>query len=308
MTFNTVGSIRKRVQRRLQKSQHDGWIPARTGRLESTGLLNANPAAGLPANKIWVRLHARDGFDGGRRQTVVWNTSFAVSTDRSDTPVWIGFDPDGELEIKGLRNHDAHNQLGAALQAAAQHIIPPELWRQLHRIPNVFELRPYSTGTLILRAKPGWVNGLKWGDSLTLDLAAHQTGTASMQSWVVAYLLKTAGALAWGAATGSDLSLAYTKNVSDIQTVIATLPAGAFPLIAVLLRESDTTYNVNDEARTEDLRDRWMNGAAFTDPPTTPTSITATVTIASGRGIVFPKKLSISGSGRLTVNGTLAVA
>lgn len=267
MSFIAQMGLGRTFRRTQRQSQHTDWIPARTGRIEPNGSLTLNPTSGLSTNRIWVRKHARNANDPGYGQSSVWNTTFAVTTDRSDTPVWIGLDPENEYEIKGLRNQDANNQLGAALTAVLQKVVPPELYRQLHRILNVFELRPYLRSDGDLGFKPGWINGLWWDDSSGIDPLTFATAASDMQAWVLVYMSTTGGTLTLDAETGADKSLAYSKDRTDIETVIASLDAGRFPMFALLIRENDTTYNVNDETRTEDLRDRWMNGG-------TPTVIT----------------------------------
>src|SRR5690606_851848 len=81
------------------------------------------------------------------------------------------------------------------------------------------------------------------------------------QAWVVVYMDTTGGALSLDAATGADITAGLPKDRADIETVLATLPTGAFPLFALLIRESDTSFSATDETRTEDLRDRWSGAA-----------------------------------------------
>lgn len=308
MTFITESRLRRSFQKFQRQAQHVDWIPGRTGKIEpSSGLLNPNPRAGLQPNQIWVRKHAKAANDTGRGHAAVWNTTFAVSTDRADTPVWIGKDPEGEYEIKGLRNRDASNQLGAALNTVMQKIVPPELWRQLHRILNVMELRPYLRGDDTLGFKPGWIGRLYWDDSSGIDPLLFATSTSGQQAWVVVYMDTTGGALSLDAATGADITAGLPKDRADIESVLATLPAGAFPLFALLLKESDTSFSVTDEALTEDLRDRWTSGGqAFADPVSLPISISSAMILPTNRQIIAGK-FEFTGSGSITLQGTASI-
>lgn len=107
-----------------------------------------------------------------------------------------------------------------------------------------------------------------------------------------------------GYIVGTTHTTAAEIDDNDLFVDLAAHPVGIIPCGAVVLASTDT--GITASHRFLDWRFH-NNSDAASLPAFIPTSITSTVVIASGYGVIFPKKLSISGAGRLTVNGTLVV-
>jgi hypothetical protein len=226
MTDPEIQRLRKLFWQRARDVQYDTRVTGRTGVMNvSTGIVHDDPCLDAPTGMIWFRAGARNKYDPGRAQYLVWHKN-KVTLLRSNAVVEVDYDRAGDLVIVDTPALESALQYGDATTAIypSADPPPPELNTMTLPVANLEDFKPVwdsVNGGLYIYVAPGWYNGHRWlGGSI--DLAAYVTATASRKAWVVGVFDADTGAITAG--TSDDYYLSQNPTPTDgIGAAIATL-------------------------------------------------------------------------------------
>lgn len=242
-------------------------------------------------NLVWVKVYGSD-------ERIVQAYNGRVQP-RNKLPVWLRRLADGTYEIEGVRSRDGSDFLGEALGTMN---IPELIGELLATVWPARNLKPgrarlSEAGGMTIAIEPfyyadGYFEG---GD---IDLTDYVPTTADTQVWAKIYFDPISDAL--GVTVSDSYTLAYTMLEEDLGDVL--ISPNAVPLTGVVLKYGDTTLSA---ASVIIAAQNWI-GAPITNDAYFPIEITDTRSIPANRQIAV-RRLAVTGSGALTVNGVLDV-
>lgn len=279
----------------------DTPFEASTGKLNSDGTINPNPAVGLDEGYVWVRR------EGDRAETRA--LAGKVRTDIANIPVVVAQDNlTGELTVMDVLASAAVERFGGAWARSMYAQPIGEAFRTTIYGRNLIpgRVKVWIKGTLQVNAEEFWYNNtaqarVLWepDNANVLDLSSNVPATDggyNQQRWVVIALNPNAATPALVAFNGTAIKTGGGLLKASIKDIAVT--DGYTKLAAVQLRTGDTTEADITDDEWEDLRPWVVNvdysaitGAVITNSTidssviggTTPAAITGNV-ITSAAG------------------------
>jgi hypothetical protein len=242
-------------------------------------------------NLVWAKLYGSD-----ERIVQAYNTRVQP---RDKCPVWLRQLADGTFEVEGGRARDGSD----LYQEAAGTVFLQELIGEL--LATVWGARNLKPGRARL-SELGGMNlyieaffhstGYFGGDDI--DLTAYIPATASTHAWVKVWYDPVSDVL--GATLGTEYGLPYTLTKDDLGAI--SISPNYIPLAGVILTNGDTALSA---ASVIEAAQNWID-APISSEQFFPIEITNEYTIPVNRQIAV-RRLAVTGSGVLTVNGVLDV-
>lgn len=234
----------------VRAALYKGWRKMISGRRISGNVVTLS---GAPEGKVWVR-----ETDGSYEATAVYG--------RVELPnvfVWVGPDPEGYDQIKGIAYAASVPKIGNMVHLATQVPIAGDVTTLkvmgLNFVPG--RVRPYAaSGSMLVYVEP-FAHHEGYYAGGTIDLTSDIPATAGTCAWVAVALDPATGTLYSYA--GSD-NYDAPANLDEADAHAISIPDGYIPLAAAVLEEGMT--EVTAATRIVDLRPHfYMRGGLIRD-------------------------------------------